>query len=1219
MSRILSRLASLVWWSLLVVLVLLALYAAIGRQLTANINAYTDELATAISEQTGLSVSIGQLGSRWNWLDPTVLASDLVVRSPDSDTLTARLEHLQVRLDFWSSLRRLRIVFEEIEADGLALTLITRGELSLSEAGEELAPFLDTDNKPDWLVLAGQWLSDPQARITRVNIALGKRPDDLRDFYIPQLDLIYQQGLLQASGRAMQAGTSHQLASFALVGEHFFRGDFTGQFYVDIASGRLFDGLIDDLSWRDIRVEGFDLGGQAWLTFDQGKISEVQGLVSTPYLQLGAAQQSLAPLENIRASFGWRPGDALVLRQLQWQWQDVTVEPFSLRLQHRPDGLALVADELPLRPLRRLFQSLPLLPSRAIEALENYRPSGYLDDLFLLLPQKLDQFRMSGHLRDVAVRASQGAPGFSGLAGRLQLDADGGFLRIDSQQPGTLGFPKLFAGNWAFQSGSGDVTWQLDGPITRVYADNLRVLLPDNTRLTGAFDLRLDREGEDNLGIRVGVRNGDASRAGEFVPARIIDENLYQWVNDSIGEGRITAGEYYGHGRIDPGAPKGSFTSSMWFEFEQASVRYDPAWPALTEASGRVQVHNTSALITLEDGVSGGLDVAGASAQLMPGGEQADPTLKVNVSPTATGEDLSWWLANTPLGVRAGERVTNADYTGQFRIDLGIELPMREGDPQPVVQTRVRTEGAQFALPETGLEWNNIRGDLSYHTENGFSGGPVQAEFLGQPVAVHLAAGKSDGPLSVRQTGRLPVPEALWQVGLQQGRSLGLAGTLDYTAELSVGDNGGSVIALSSDLSGLSVDWPEPLGKSAEETAQLTATVDPYAAGGVKITGQWQDRLAFGLQWKPSGFDLVFNEFHLGEHRLEDVAINALDMGDHWIVHVDSDRATGRFVLPLEGGLVQAQLQTLRLVRQGQPPAKSDDTELLTLEEQLEAFRELDIGSWPDIDVSIARLWLGDQEAGSWNFQLRPEPGALNVRQVEGRLGSLTLSGDLLWSVLNSRETTRFQGTLAGGALRDLEALTGSSIPMNNEATNIELDLSWPGRPDEFSASRLDGSIRGRLDDGVILEESGSAQLFRVFNLLNTDTLWRRLKLDFSDLYEAGVAFDAISGKAKIVDGLVTMDPELQLAGPSGAFKLSGTTNISNENLDMRLVVVLPVTQNLPLAALLMGAGAPIGGALFVLDKVLGDPLSRLTSATYDVTGSWSDPKVDLRGVFDTD
>lgn len=118
------------------------------------------------------------------------------------------------------------------------------------------------------------------------------------------------------------------------------------------------------------------------------------------------------------------------------------------------------------------------------------------------------------------------------------------------------------------------------------------------------------------------------------------------------------------------------------------------------------------------------------------------------------------------------------------------------------------------------------------------------------------------------------------------------------------------------------------------------------------------------------------------------------------------------------------------------------------------------------------------------------------------------------------------------------------------------------------------------LEDGVILQQNSSAQLFRVFNLLNTDTLWRRLQLDFSDLYERGVAFDALSGKAQIANGLLTLDPELQIVGPSGAFKLSGTTDMAAESLDMRLVVVVPLTQNLPLAALLMGAGAPIGGAL---------------------------------------
>lgn len=1203
----LSRLASLVWWSLLVILVLLALYAAIGRQLTAHIDHYSDELSEILSEQTGLTVGIGQLASRWNWLDPTLIVSDLSVHSPDNSMLKADLEHLRVRLDFWSSLRRFRIVFEELEADGLSVRVLRESDDLLAEV-DDLVP-----EQPDWLAMAGQWLSDPQARVTRVSVSVGNHPEDLRDFYIPRLDLLYHRGLFQASGRAMQPGTSNQLASFALVGQHFFRGDFTGQLYVDVASGRLFDGLIDDLHWRDIRVEAFDLGGQAWLTFDQGKIDEIQGRVSTPYLQLGVGQQSLAPLEDIRARFGWRPGDALMLEQLQWQWQDSQVDPFSLRLQHRVDGLVLVADELPLAPLRGLMQSLPLLPPAAIAALKNYRPSGYLDNLSLLLPEQLGQFQLSGRLRDAGVRAWQGAPGAKGLQGRLQLDASGGFVEIDSQQPVTAGFPKLFADDWTFQAMSGQVSWLLEGPVTRVYSDDLEFSYQDETRLTAAFDLRLDREGEDNLGLRVGIENADASGIGAYVPAHVVDPGLHQWLTGSIDTGRVTAGEFYGHGRIDPGAPRGSFTTSMWYEFDQASVRYDPNWPAVTDAAGRVQVHNAEASVSVEQGQSGGLDVGPARVRVVPGDA---PEVQVRLSPTARGDNLAWWLANTPLGDWGGEVLGNADYAGEFRLNLGIDIPL-EANAQPSVEARARTDGAEFTLPEAGLSWRTIQGDLTYHTEHGFSGGPVRAEFLGQPVAVHLSATNNNQTLNLRQNGRLPMPEFLWQMGLSDATSLGLSGALDYAAELTVDGTRDPTIALSTDLSGLSMDWPAPLGKAADQSAALTATLDPTAEGGVNLTGRWQDRLAFELQWKASGFDLVFNELNLGSHQLGPVTINALNMGDRWIVHTDSERAAGRLDLPLDGSLITADLQTLRLVREGEL-ATVEEVEFLTLEEQLEAFRALDMGNWPDVDVSIARLWLGDQAAGSWRFELRPQPGRLQVEQIEGRLGSLTLNGDLLWSVQDNQETSRFQGALSGGALRDLQALTGSSIPMNNQETNVELDLHWPGSPDNLALSRLSGSIRGRLDDGVILEQSGSAQLFRVFNLLNTDTLWRRLQLDFSDLYEAGVAFDAISGQAKIVDGLLTMDPELQLAGPSGAFKLSGTTDMAEEQLNMRLVVVLPVTQNLPLAAVLLGASAPIGGALFVLDKILGDPLSRLTSATYDVTGSWSEPEVDLRGVFDT-
>lgn len=81
---------------------------------------------------------------------------------------------------------------------------------------------------------------------------------------------------------------------------------------------------------------------------------------------------------------------------------------------------------------------------------------------------------------------------------------------------------------------------------------------------------------------------------------------------------------------------------------------------------------------------------------------------------------------------------------------------------------------------------------------------------------------------------------------------------------------------------------------------------------------------------------------------------------------------------------------------------------------------------------------------------------------------------------------------------------------------------------------------------------------------------------------------------------------------------MSGETNLLDETLDMRLVVVLPVTQNLPLAAVLVGA-APIAAALYLVDRLFGGRLSRITSATYSLQGTWQNPDARLRNLFDTE
>jgi uncharacterized protein YhdP len=386
------------------------------------------------------------------------------------------------------------------------------------------------------------------------------------------------------------------------------------------------------------------------------------------------------------------------------------------------------------------------------------------------------------------------------------------------------------------------------------------------------------------------------------------------------------------------------------------------------------------------------------------------------------------------------------------------------------------------------------------------------------------------------------------------------------------------------------------------------------------------DVVAFGVNWEnrghgyvqtlDNGFDIRVDYLQFGSSRLNDINISALDLNEQWTVRLDSDLVNGRVDIPHNGSELTVDLQTLNVPRNdSQEPEPAAATNLRDIIDP-GAEPVLRPQDWPSANVRIAQLALAGEPLGQWSFLLRPQAGGVNIGSIEGKLESLTLAGEFNWLLLGQNPVSRFKGSITGGQLAELGGLFGADIPLENLATNLELELEWPGRPDQFGLKELSGEVSMTLEDGVILQQNNSAQLFRVFNLLNADTLWRRLQLDFSDLYERGVAFDALSGKAQIANGLLTLDPELQIVGPSGAFKLSGTTDMASETLDMRLVVVVPLTQNLPLAALLLGAGAPIGGALFVLDKILGDPLSKLTSASYKVSGTWDEPKTNLQGVF---
>ena len=74
----------------------------------------------------------------------------------------------------------------------------------------------------------------------------------------------------------------------------------------------------------------------------------------------------------------------------------------------------------------------------------------------------------------------------------------------------------------------------------------------------------------------------------------------------------------------------------------------------------------------------------------------------------------------------------------------------------------------------------------------------------------------------------------------------------------------------------------------------------------------------------------------------------------------------------------------------------------------------------------------------------------------------------------------------------------------------------------DMAMPMMTGDMTLKLKDGQLLQTSGTgAEALRLLGILNVNYLARRLRLDFSDLYKAGLSYDSIGGMLQLDKGRV--------------------------------------------------------------------------------------------------
>jgi uncharacterized protein (TIGR02099 family) len=1000
----------------------------------------------------------------------------------------------------------------------------------------------------------------------------------------------------------------------------------------------------------------------------------------------GSAQEGGQEIELGQLSFGGIPGSVAPIGQLRLRTTRATAG--------RGARGELTVAALELGAVTALAPALPL-PAGWRDALARWQVDGRLPQMSARweegvqgLAPGLVQYALRAEFERLELAAQPaaddavGVPGFTGLAGNVDLTEAGGSLRLAAQNaavdlPGMFEAPRL-----DFERLDAVAHWTV-APRLELRVESLAARNADlELSAQGVYRRApVGTSGPGEIDAKGTVQRLAAAAAWRYVP-KAANGNLRAWLRDSLVAGTARETQFMLRGDLAhvpwPERKDGEFRVAGRLEDgvldylagaqRDAAGRTLPGqiWPLLEELQARFEFEGNGMTVRATQGRSFGLRLTQASARIAD--LTHDPRLAVRASGGGPVADLLRLVNTSPLARWTHGATEQTKGSGNARFELNLEVPLSHSG-QPRVAGAVRFAGNDFTLnpqipPLTGVDGRldfTERGIAATGLTAGFLGGRVTAEIGTQPDGAVVIDGRGEATAAALGTS---FDEPVLRLLAQHG-----SGSLNYAGRVVAGGPA-PTLDLHSDLVGLTLDLPPPFAKAAATALPLhlqqrssAAVPDEWevTAGSlleVRVQRTRNVRGAMQLARGAVGINVPASLPSQGLHVGIDVGeldVDAwTDLIDDLLPETQTPAAPGRnaaglpIVARLRAGTLRgagAQLDAVVLDARRAPdglwsgnlqstqaqgtlnwrPARGATQAQLTARlAQLKLPQPADSAApaaasgsapreLPALDVVVEDFQLGPIQYGRLELDaVNRGSGAaatwqLRRLRIDNPDAKLAASG--AWTSLAGgggagRVNLSFDLDIAdGGAL--LERL-GSPGLLRHAAGRLNGELAWHGLPTQIAFGSLDGRLALALTQGQFLKaDPGAARLLSIISLQG---LARRATLDFSS-FESGFAFSSIVAQATLSAGVLSTR-DFKMIGPQAAVLIDGSTDLARETQALRLVALPDVT--LDSASLLYAAliNPAVGLGTFVAQWLLRDPLSKMFSLEYSVTGTWSDPVV---------
>lgn len=1235
---------------------LLAVLVSVVRLGGPLLNQHRQAVIATLLGESQLEVSVEHVGLDWTQRGPALELEGLVI-APDSGRFSLRLGKVWAHLDFWRSLNDWKPVFGQLLlSDGDIALDLTKPADPASGKGpnqqEALLRFLLTQLSTFDIHDSRLSLTTALGEVRALNIAQlrwqnrGKRHQGVGKAYLingvgeSTLDLIIdvnapQVRLDRLKGQlylgASELDISPMLARIH-AGEPRVTGQLDFQLWSEFEGGRLGNSLLafgnNHLIWQD----------------------EVKGEPHRLDLRGGKIQLR-------RDGEEWQ----LASHDVTFKLDGATWLQSRLQLERMGDRIQGYVPAIDLDQVANLSQLVSGLYPELTETLKRTRPRGQLQDLLLQADGDWQGLSLSGQLRGFETRAWHDVPGLQKLDGDFWLTPAGGSARL-SLGKGKVDPARHFKEPIPVDSLSARLDWWQTPEGWVLYGQDIALENPD-LRLASRFRLELFDHPFLALTGRIDVKN--AAHADRYYPLAVMSDGLVDYLSGAIKGGRAKGADllWYGEFRDFPyDNGKGIFQVAV--PLEQATYEFFPGWQPLTDLQIDLLFQNAGLDMRSRStrlGKASSDSVHAWIPDLSPGAH-----LYVDARVEGEGQAVSDYLQDSPLGGSVGKALQEVEIRGPMKGTVKLDIPLDgKGEVKASGDASFHDNRVRIAALDLPLE--KVAGRLEYDNEHTRIHN-LKASLWNQPLTLdyegrllprgYQADLKFRGSWDSRRQRRdIPALELL-QGNSNWAGSLGL--TLPEDKPFSF------QLALDSSLQGMGLDLPAPLAKAAGARLPLKVTArgrdgsaDLRAVLGADM--DMQGRLVYG-EGAPYMSRVRVNVGQPGARVLQDrpmlLAINQqqadvagwLGRLTRWLPgkgqETTGNAVVGPAFLPQEwwvdGQLARADIgtATLKAVHFTVGPVQQA-TEVMIDSPDVMGVVRLPLTDRQPIDARFARIhwsgkgsdlspdpdarqdkaimdaipWLrfscvdcrfGELPLGEVKGELVPGANRLDLKGLEMRLAGSTLRGGAEWLSRAGQMQTRARLHLDTPNSELLLKRLGFTSPIGDAPGKLALDLNWRDTPYRLSLPTLAGSADYQLEGGTLREVNDKGA--RLLSLLSLDSLLRKLRLDFRDVFDKGFYFESMSASAKVSQGVVE-NKDFYMKGAAGNLRGEGIADLVRWQLDYDLSFSPNLGGTLPVVAAF--SLTPITGLyVLALSKLLEPVVDVVTRIDFRVSGPLDDPRL---------